>query len=385
MQRASASIAMKFQVRNRADLQRVLDAVRSNPMNPVYLAVNPGFDMRFEAFQQFHQLQRLEFYECKLCDEDLKPLPGFTKLVDLTIFGRSQRITDVGFGYLSSTWLTKLVLCHAVNFTDATIRLLPQGLDHLNVSMCPNITSRGLQMLSQYCPKLTELFLAETQFDYAALASLAPLIGLRQLHACNTLLTDTSFPVISRFDDLRYLDLSDCQLDGHGLPAMLQSLIELTHLSLSGTRVYLPNLSAMQPTLTYLNLRACRIQKFNFDHLEHLESLNLRNCEGVTNHSLRHLPPTLRKLDLANCQGVSTLKALAPLGPLEYLSVQGTQVPSHLHTHPYGAMQCTACLQYRKKCRRCSRCLSSSLYCSRECQKEDWPEHKTACRLHKKA
>jgi len=71
-------------------------------------------------------------------------------------------------------------------------------------------------------------------------------------------------------------------------------------------------------------------------------------------------------------QSLARLKAALPIGSLELLFSSDLEA----HTHEYETARCSFCSKHAQQ--MCGRC-GNTRYCSQDCQKQHWPEHKKGC------
>lgn len=214
-------------------------------------------------------IQQLNLSKCKqLTDSDLLSLPPQVQTLNLS---------------------------HCFLITDEALKHLPHNLQHLDISNCYNITDEGLKGLPVtllslnigMCMKITD----------EGLSVLPPL--LQKLEASGCKITNEGLKALP--SSLRHLNLESCEeVTDEGLESLPANL---THLYLGSSGVSSCKAFKHMQSLRHLDLTQCRISDGTIQNLPtSLEWLNVFHCKGITENSLRTLPP---HLDFVNFRATS--------------------------------------------------------------------------------
>eukprot|EP00803_Ostreobium_quekettii_P007767 evm.model.scf_79.9 EVM.evm.TU.scf_79.9 scf_79:69158-71064(-) len=206
------------------------------------------------------------------------------------------------------------------------------GLTRLVLAECPAISDQGVECL-RCLSKLRSLSLSGTMVSDEGLAAIAESLGnLRSLslRSCR-LVWDNGLRALTAIGGLQEVDLSHCNgVTDAGVAALGEGLPRLTSLDLSCTYIHGGSLGSFRrrpSALRALRLRECCWVKEWVLRLvatiESLESLDVMNCDGVTDRGLGHVARLpLTSLNLSYCSnifdsGVARLAAAPSLSSLD--------------------------------------------------------------------
>lgn len=249
-------------------------------------------------FWLFPELTTLNIRGCRGVD-DLH-FWSFLHTLDMsacTDFSKFEKLKD-----LTSLKILRLSRCSQL--TDEHLYSIPEDVETLDLSFCPNITGNGLRFKKLHSLNLTGCIRIDLSlFKYYKGASGELILsGCPQIddRACEELSTS----------ELHSLDLSGCKISDEGLKS-LAKIKSLQVLKLAN------NDSLTDQGVRYLA------------GLEQLESLDLTKCTGVTEESLIQLVkecPKLQHLFLKGCSLTDSGVQKLTLGKAKLLSLRFTGI-----------------------------------------------------------
>jgi len=230
---------------------------------------------------------------------------GRCKGLKRLIIEKCKNVTDEKLHRLAKTTQIEHIAIHDSELTDSCFKPLSefQNLVHLDLDSAFEITGSGLKHL-QFHKKLIRLYLANGGLEIDFLREFLK----RKPHALRNL----------RIADLDYTDQEIIGLDLHGLGtiSLAGNLItnhsiefivknsEIKHLHVPKCKSIDDNCFKFLAKSKLQTLIAAKTQLKTLDGLQkltHLEELAINSCEGITDDSLKHLPPqALRKINLSN-------------------------------------------------------------------------------------
>lgn len=217
--------------------------------------------------------------------------------------------TSIHCFLLQNNRLAHINLSGLAGATNHAMKIISQHcpkLEHLNVTWCNNIDTRGLRRVVEFCPNLKDLRAGEMRgWDDK----------------------DFTFELFKR-NTLERLVLSNCDsLTDESLGALLEGLdSEFDHLT--------GRVMAAPRKLKHLDLTRCRgVTHISITKLAHncpdMEGLQLSKCQGTTDEALCEIIPTMPKLthldleelDNLTNQSLQTLANSACHATLTHLSI----------------------------------------------------------------
>lgn len=237
-------------------------------------------------------LKSLRFQGChKISNEMIKFLPSSLQNLELI---SNSRITERNFKYLPKK-LTSLNLTEShKRIVDKGISFLPRNLTHLNLSRT-KILDEALKHLP---PKLLYLELSMCKgITDEGIGYLPSTLQSLDLDEC-TSLTHASFSKLP--NSLTSLSIVGCKITvKEELDKLPKTLLSL---NLSNTEFSDNCLPFLPPKLTYLDVSHSRsLNAFSGGWGKELISLNMQDCFHIDFRTLKHLPTTLKDLNIAGC------------------------------------------------------------------------------------
>ena len=145
------------------------------------------------------------------------------------------------------TYLQSLSISFNRHMNDQVLEAIaPLQLTSLNISLCDQITDKGIQIISENFKRLKTLNIRFCSITDIAFVSIAKLANLEQLSLSGTMLSSQiSWDVLSTLPNLQQLDLHSCkELDKDNLQALRNKKPDL--------QIIMPSLMKGPPPLPFL-------------------------------------------------------------------------------------------------------------------------------------
>lgn len=229
-------------------------------------------------------LQSLQLNSCRLSDGAARSICSLKALRVLTLTDSTGLAPTHVSGLAELPKLLELGLSGTA-MDDSCIAQLPAApLRAISLSRT-QLTSGGVQMLSEKYPTLEVIALDEVALDAAAVAALSQLQKLTDLSLCDCGLDDASAAPLSELKQLRVLNLSGNDLITDAVIKSFGTVAELRTLNVSGTQFTgtafadagFPSLSSLIADKTLVKSDSLRSLK-----LPTLFSLSLNGCSLST-------------------------------------------------------------------------------------------------------
>ena len=146
-----------------------------------------------------------------------------------------------------------------------------------------------------------------------------------------------------------------------------------------------PNLWYFQKKGTIYPMIACAIKERDMymeipiaavnHHTETILKPETKNCELCKQGALDKF---CTNCGLVSCRECTPLNDKTKCPGCKFTGLEILRLWSQKQYHNPKTLSCNACGEPPKNMLWCSQC-SSTIYCSKECQKEDWPNHKQRC------
>lgn len=188
------------QVSESESFEKLLPLLREFPeITEVSASIKTFGDKEMKYLLPLTKLKRLNLYQSNIGDESLKLLKNFPEL-EMIPMGET-RVTDAGLKHLAELTQLDYIGLRGNNVTDA-------GLVHLK-----KLTN------------LTGLTLQESKVTGAGMAHLAPLTKLQSLRLQKTALTDEGMESLHVLKQLRYVNISGCEMVGADAATKLREAV----------------------------------------------------------------------------------------------------------------------------------------------------------------
>ena len=201
-------------------------------------------------------------------------------------------ISDDGFNNFDCSLITNLNI-QSCDISDLALENISKScpeISIINLSSCKKITDEGIYFLSQYCYKISEIYLSNCKISDISLRLLSQncfQISVLDLKSCDLITSDGLISISNHCSQIKKIILSKCSnINDLGIISISQNC-PLIH------TILLANCNLTDDSIVTLAENCSRISNINISKINQLTDLSIialsKNCIGISKINLSNL------------------------------------------------------------------------------------------------